>query len=180
MHLGGASLNCINFVVPMNPCKCGFYPDRSRCVCREADVVRYLGRVSKPLLDRIDICVETPLLCYEELTDGCKKSQNETSETIRNRVMAAMERQRRRFRQKEISHNSQIPSKDIETYCRLREEQNQYMKEIYQKMELSARGYYKILKTARTIADLDDSEEILLNHLNEAVCYRMQDKKYWE
>lgn len=119
-------------------------------------------------------------MCYEELTDGCKKSQNETSETIRNRVMAAMERQRRRFRQKEISHNSQIPSKDIETYCRLREEQNQYMKEIYQKMELSARGYYKILKTARTIADLDDSEEILLNHLNEAVCYRMQDKKYWE
>lgn len=167
-------------VAAMNPCKCGFYPDRSRCMCREADIARYLGRVSKPLLDRIDICVEAPLLCYEELTDRRKKSQNETSETIRNRVMAAMERQRSRFRQKEISHNSQIPSKDIETYCRLREEQNQYMKEIYQKMELSARGYYKILKTARTIADLDDSEEILLNHLNEAVCYRMQDKKYWE
>lgn len=164
-------------VAAMNPCKCGYYPDRSRCRCREAEVARYLGRISKPLQDRIDICVETPLIRYEELT---QKEENEPSEKMRSRVMAAQERQRHRFREKGILYNSQIPSKDIERYCDFDEEQKKYMKEIYQKMELSVRGYYKILKTARTVADLDNCERVLTRHLNEAVCYRMQDTKYWE
>ncbi len=164
-------------VAAMNPCKCGYYPDRSRCGCRDADVARYLGRVSKPLLDRIDICAEAPLMRYEELT---QKEENESSAVIRERVMAALERQRHRFKGKSICYNSQILSKDIDKYCKLSCIQQKYMKEIYQKMELSARGYHKILKTARTIADLEGSESICDYHLNEAVCYRMQDKKYWE
>ncbi len=164
-------------VAAMNPCKCGYYPDRSRCNCREAEIARYLGRVSKPLLDRIDICAEAPLVCYEELT---QKGENETSADIRSRVIAASERQQHRFQGENISYNSQIPSKDIEKFCKLDSEQKKYMKEIYQTMELSARGYYKILKTARTIADLEGTENIAVRHLNEAVCYRIQDKKYWE
>lgn len=164
-------------VAAMNPCKCGYYPDRSRCRCREAEIAGYLGKISKPLLDRMDICVEAPVIRYEELT-GAK--DNESSAEIRNRVMQALERQRFRFREAEISYNSQISSKDMEQYCKLSCSQQIYMKEIYQKLELSARGYYKILKTARTIADLDECADIRDCHLNEAVCYRIQDKKYWE
>ena len=164
-------------VAAMNPCKCGYYPDRSRCRCREAEIAGYLGKISKPLLDRMDICAEAPVIRYEELT-GAKA--NESSAEIRNRVMQALERQRFRFREAEISYNSQISSKDMEQYCKLSCSQQIYMKEIYQKLELSARGYYKILKTARTIADLDECADIRDCHLNEAVCYRIQDKKYWE
>lgn len=164
-------------VAAMNPCKCGYYPDRAKCRCRESEIARYLGRVSKPLLDRIDICVEAPLLRYEELTG---KGKNEPSETIRGRVMQALNRQKHRFLGTGISYNSQIPSRDTEQFCRLKCKEEKYMKEIYQKMELSTRGYFKILKTARTIADLDDCGEIKERHLNEAVCYRMQDIKYWE
>ncbi len=164
-------------VAAMNPCKCGYFPDRSRCRCREAEIAGYLGKISKPLLDRMDICVEAPVIRYEELT-GIQ--ENESSAEIRNRVMQALERQRFRFREAEISYNSQISSKDMEQYCKLSCSQQIYMKEIYQKLELSARGYYKILKTARTIADLDECADIRDCHLNEAVCYRIQDKKYWE
>lgn len=164
-------------VAAMNPCKCGYYPDRSRCSCSDQEVARYLGRVSKPLLDRIDICIEAPLVCYEELTG---QEENESSAAVRSRVMAALERQQHRFRDREIFYNSQIPSKEISSDCRLSSVQKKYMKEAYQAMELSARGYYKILKTARTIADLDDSPQILDRHLNEAVCYRVEDQKYWE
>lgn len=164
-------------VAAMNPCKCGYYPDRNRCNCRNADMKRYLGRISKPLLDRIDICIDAPLIGYEDLTNSGK---NESSKEIRSRVMAAMERQQHRFKESQILYNSQIPSKDIEKYCKLSCKSKKHMKEIYQSMELSARGYYKILKTARTIADLGDSEEVQLKHLNEAICYRILDKKYWE
>ncbi len=164
-------------VAAMNPCKCGYYPDRSRCSCQEAEVARYLGRVSKPLLDRIDICMEVPVLRYDDLTGG---GANEPSSAIRERVMAALERQRSRYLQTGICANSQIPPADMAVYCRLDSGQQKYMKLIYQKMGLSARGYHKILKTARTIADLEDSEKIRDDHLNEAVCYRIQDKKYWE
>lgn len=164
-------------VAAMNPCKCGYYPDRNRCGCKDADIARYLGRVSKPLLDRIDICAEAPLMGYEELT---QKQGNESSAAVRRRVMAALERQRSRFKGKDICYNSRIPSKYMDRYCKLNCAQQKYMKEIYQNLELSARGYYKILKTARTIADLEDCDNIQDCHLNEAVCYRMQDKKYWE
>lgn len=169
-------MNCINFVVPMNPCKCGYYPDRNRCSCTEESIRRYLNRISMPLLDRIDICVETFQIPYEDLV-SC--GENEPSEKIRDRIRAAWERQKTRFQGTDICYNSRIPAGDIEKYCNLREEQKKYMEKIYASLNLSARGYHKILKTARTIADLENSEEILQRHLNEAVCYRGLDKKYW-
>lgn len=164
-------------VAAMNPCKCGFYPDRAKCRCREPDIARYLGRISKPLQDRIDICAEAPPARYEELAVSGK---GESSAAIQKRVEAAFERQRHRFRKGRIGFNSRILAKDIESYCRLSVSLQDYMEKIYRTMELSARGYYKILKTARTIADLEDCGEILARHLNEAVCYRIQDQKYWE
>ncbi|MBO5302594.1 MAG: YifB family Mg chelatase-like AAA ATPase [Lachnospiraceae bacterium] len=164
-------------VAAMNPCKCGYFPDRSRCNCRDTQIEAYLGKISRPLMDRIDICVETPVICYEELTG---KEKNESSAEIRERIMKAFERQKQRFCGTNIRYNSQIPSGSIEKYCKLDTKQKKFMKKIFQSMELSARGYYKILKTARTIADLENSEEIQQKHLNEAVCYRMIDKKYWE
>ena len=94
--------------------------------------------------------------------------------------MAAWERQKRRFQGTEIFYNSRIPAGNMEKYCKLGEKQKKYMKKIYGALNLSVRGYHKILKTARTIADLENSEEILQRHLNEAVCYRALDKKYWE
>ncbi len=164
-------------VAAMNPCKCGYFPDRNRCNCRDAQIEAYLGKISRPLMDRIDICVEAPLIKYEELTG---KEKNESSAQIRSRIVEAFERQKHRFAGTNIQYNSQIPSGNIEMYCKLSAKQKKFMKNIYQSMELSARGYYKILKTARTIADLENSEEILQKHLNEAVCYRILDHKYWE
>ncbi len=163
-------------VAAMNPCKCGYYPDRNRCSCTEESIRRYLNRISMPLLDRIDICVETFQIPYEDLV-SCV--ENEPSEKIRDRIRAAWERQKTRFQGTDICYNSRIPAGDIEKYCNLREEQKKYMEKIYASLNLSARGYHKILKTARTIADLENSEEILQRHLNEAVCYRGLDKKYW-
>lgn len=164
-------------VAAMNPCKCGYYPDRNRCGCTGESIRRYLDRISKPLLDRIDICVETFPVPYEDLVGT---GENESSAVIRERVMEAHERQKKRYEGTGILCNSQIPARDIEKYCRLNRKQQRFMKEIYQSFELSARGYHKILKTARTIADLEDCAEILQRHLNEAVCYRALDKKYWE
>lgn len=98
-------------VAAMNPCNCGYYPDRNKCNCREADIRRYLGRISKPLLDRIDICIESPLICNEDLTK--RKEKNESSAQIRERVMAAVSRQQKRFGGTGILYNSEIP---IERY----------------------------------------------------------------
>lgn len=164
-------------VAAMNPCKCGYYPDRNRCRCTGDNIRRYLDRISMPLLDRIDVCVETFQIPYEDLAAAGK---NESSEKIRGRVMAALERQKNRFQGTDICYNSRIPAGNMEKYCKLGEKQKKYMKEIYGALNLSVRGYHKILKTARTIADLENSEDILQRHLNEAVCYRALDKKYWE
>lgn len=164
-------------VAAMNPCKCGYFPDRNRCSCRDTQIKAYLGKISRPLLDRIDLCVEAPLIKYEELTGNRK---NESSAKIRERISEAFHRQRCRFAGTGIQYNSQIPSGSIEKFCKLNEKQEKFMKHIYQSMELSVRGYYKILKIARTIADLEGCEEILQRHLSEAVCYRLLDHKYWE
>ena len=164
-------------VAAMNPCKCGYYPDRNRCGCTRESIRRYLDRISMPLLDRIDICVETFQIPYEDLV-SC--GENESSEKSRERVMDALERQKKRFQGTEILYNSRIPAGDMEKYCGLKEEQKKFMKKVYSSLNLTARGYHKILKTARTIADLEGRGDILQRHLNEAVCYRALDKKYWE
>lgn len=164
-------------IAAMNPCACGYYPDRQKCRCTQSEISRYLNRISQPLLDRIDLCIEVPRLSYEELS--VKKSE-ESSAEIRERVMRAHELQRERFQGSGIRFNSQMPAELIADYCTLNRKKKQYMKQIYARLNLSARSYHKILKAARTIADLEGSREVELCHLNEAVCYRSMDKKFWE
>jgi magnesium chelatase family protein len=160
----------------MNPCNCGYYPDRNRCRCTEASLRRYFDRVSQPLIDRMDLCVQAPHVSYGELTGV---QENEDSATIRARVICCHEIQQRRFADEPFSHNSRIPAGKLHKYCALGEKQQRYMEKMYQKMMLTARTYHKVLRVARTIADLDQSEEIRLSDLQEAVCYRELDARFW-
>ena len=163
-------------VCAMNPCKCGYYPDMQKCRCTAASIERYINRISQPLLDRIDICVETPQIKFEELS-GTKKE--ECSDTIRERVIEVHAIQKKRYQKEDFQFNSQIPAARIAEYCALSKDQEKYMKKIYKQLNLTARSYHKILKVARTLADMDGSENILDAHLNEAVCYRNIDKRFW-
>lgn len=163
-------------VAAMNPCKCGYYPDMQKCRCTAASIERYINRISQPLLDRIDICVETPQIKFEEL-NGTKKE--ECSDTIRERVIEVHAIQKKRYQKEDFQFNSQIPAARIAEYCALSKDQEKYMKKIYKQLNLTARSYHKILKVARTLADMDGSENILDAHLNEAVCYRNIDKRFW-
>ena len=164
-------------VAAMNPCSCGNFPDRQKCRCSMSEIRRYLSRISQPLLNRIDLCVEVPRLSFEEVAEPKKE---ETSEMIRNRILAVHELQKERFKEYTFSYNSQMPVELVEEYCMLDQKKKAYMKQIYTSFQLNARAYYKILKVARTIADLDGSKEVEFKHLNEAVCYRTIDKKFWE
>jgi len=160
----------------MNPCKCGYYPDRTKCRCSGTDVQNYLGRISGPLLDRIDICAEASRIDYKDISS---KERNETSEEIRKRVEAAVSMQKERFRGSQIRFNSDIGVKDIDRFCHLGRREEKLMREAFERMELSARSYHKMIRVARTIADLDGSERIECRHLTEAVGFRNIDRRYW-
>lgn len=164
-------------VAAMNPCKCGYYPNMQKCRCSQASIERYVNRVSRPLLDRIDICVEAPQIAFRELN---ALGMEETSAQIRERVIVTQQIQQERYQGEDFSYNSQIPAERIREYCELDKKQERYMGEIYEKLELTARSYHKILKVARTLADMEQSPKIAMRHLNEAVCYRSLDKKFWE
>lgn len=165
-------------VCAMNPCRCGYYPDMQQCSCTAAMIRQYQKKISMPILDRIDICVETKRVAYQELV--CAEAENESSEAIRSRVQEAYERQRKRFEGTGICYNSRIPSDRLAQYCPLDGRQQQYMEQIYSKLRLTARSYHKLLKVARTIADMDGQEQIRMRHLREAVCYRSLDESFWE
>lgn len=164
-------------VAAMNPCKCGYYPNMQKCRCSQTSLERYINRISRPLLDRIDICVEAPQIAFRDL--NVLKAE-ETSAQIRARVIVTQQIQQERYRGEEFSYNSQIPAERIREYCRLDKKQERYMEEVYGKLELTARSYHKILKVARTLADMEQSKKLTMRHLNEAVCYRSLDKKFWE
>ncbi|MCI8269813.1 MAG: YifB family Mg chelatase-like AAA ATPase [Lachnospiraceae bacterium] len=164
-------------VAAMNPCPCGFYPDRSRCACNNEQVRRYLSRISRPLLERIDICVETSPVSYGDIRGKAK--QNESSSIIRERVERAGEIQRKRFAGSSLFFNSEMGNRQVEQYCQLRDEEEKLLERAFEEKHLSARGYHKILKVARTIADLDGSEQINKIHLCEAISYRDLEEKYW-
>ncbi len=164
-------------VAAMNPCSCGYYPDLNRCHCTRQSIMRYLSKISQPLLDRIDICVEAPTLNFTQIS---KREDNESSDCIRKRVIAAHEIQRNRYREYGFLFNSQIPSNLIGKFCSLSDGNTAYMEAMYNKYSLTARTYHKVLRVARTLADMDESEDIKLIHLQEAILYRGLDKKYWE
>ena len=164
-------------VAAMNPCRCGFYPDRTRCSCLPGEISRYLHRVSWPLLDRIDICVETPRVDYADLaSDG----HNESSAQIRSRVEAAQAIQRMRYMGQHWSLNSDLPSAAIREFCPLGSSEERIMEAAFERMDLSARGCHRIIRVARTIADLEGEERIRDRHLLEAIGYRSLDQKYWD
>ena len=163
-------------VAAMNPCSCGYYPDRNRCNCSVNLVKRYLGRISQPLLDRFDICIEALQMNYKDLQ---VQERQESSEEIRGRVAIARRQQLKRYEGLNIYFNSQLTPRTIKKYCRLEEKEQALLEEAFHKMNLSARAYHRILKVARTIADLDQSERIMTKHISEAICYRTMDQKYW-
>ncbi len=163
-------------VAAMNPCSCGYYPDRNRCNCSVNLVKRYLNRISQPLLDRFDICIEALSMNYKELQ---LQEKEEASKEIRNRVSIARQLQMERYKGQNIYFNSQLTPRTIKKYCKLERKEQALLEAAFHKMNLSARAYHRILKVARTIADLDQSEKILSKHISEAICYRSIDQKYW-
>lgn len=163
-------------VAAMNPCSCGYYPDRNKCSCTGPQVRRYLGRISQPLLDRFDLCIEALQMNYKELQ---LKVQQETSEEIKRRVAVARRLQIERYQGQNLWFNSQLTPRLIRRYCRLEAKEQSLLEQAFVKMNLTARAYHRILKVARTIADLDQSEKIRTAHISEAICYRSLDQKYW-
>lgn len=164
-------------VASMNPCPCGFYNHPSKpCVCPPGMVQKYLSRISGPLLDRIDIHLEVVPVPFNELTE---MKAGEKSEVVRERVIKAREIQHERFKETEIYCNAQMSSKLLHEYCSPDPAGHQLLKNAMEKMGLSARAYDRILKVARTIADLEGSESIKADHLGEAIQYRSLDKAAW-
>ena len=164
-------------VAAMNPCPCGYFGSRTHeCRCKPYEVSRYRGRISGPLLDRLDMHVEMAEVGYSDITS---KSSGESSAAIRERVNAAREIQRKRYKDEGIISNSQLTSRLVKKYCVMDERAENLMKQAYTRMNLSARAYNRIMKVARTIADMEGSELITSTHMAEAIQYRSVDKKYW-
>ncbi|NCB73654.1 MAG: ATP-binding protein [Clostridia bacterium] len=160
-------------VCAMNPCKCGWYGHSSgRCNCSEASVRKYHSKLSGPLIDRIDIVVEVPALEFDELRI---RKPAEKSEDIKSRVNAARLKQRGRFEKAGFDCNARMEQAELREYCELSEDSEALMKLAFEKMGLTARSYDRILRVARTIADLDGAESIMPNHLAEAIQYRTYD-----
>ena len=156
-------------VCATNPCKCGYYPDRRFCKCSEAEVTKYIGQIKGPILDRIDICVSVNKVEIDELYN---KDKNISSAEMRKKVSSARKMQEERFKGLQINFNSQMNKKETDRFCQLSPKDKGLLDRAYEKYNLSARGYVKILKTARTIADLEGTDEIKSEHVLEAIGYR--------
>ncbi len=163
-------------VAAMNPCLCGYYPDINKCTCSTGQIQNYLGKISQPFLDRMDICVEVPQVEYESLQ---QKREEESSKEIRKRVCQAREIQRKRYKGENYVVNARVDLKKLESCIHLGEQEEKLMKQAFTSLHFTARTYTKVLRVARTIADLDACEEIKTKHLREAISYRSIDKKYW-
>lgn len=164
-------------VAAMNPCKCGYYGDRSKkCRCSEASVQRYLGKLSGPLLDRIDIQVEASSIMYADM----QKTAPEGSKDIKKRVIYAREIQTKRYKTESFFSNADLTGSSIEKYCVLDGGAKRLIKNAFDAMGLSARAHSRILKVARTIADLEGEDVINELHVAEAIQYRSLDKKFWK
>ena len=162
-------------VAAMNPCRCGYYPDRNRCSCTEHDIKRYMSRVSKPIWDRIDICthmgmIDARNILYESDVD--KSSDFYTTANMKKCVKTAYDIQKERFSNENIEFNSQMNEKHVKKYCRLGQAEKRIMETAFERLNLTVRGYHKVLKTARTIADIEEEECINAGHLSEAFSYR--------
>lgn len=165
-------------IASMNPCPCGFLGSKEKnCTCSPQAISRYIGKISGPLLDRIDIQVEATPVKYQKLNS---EEQIESSENIKKRVDMARRIQQERYKESKIYSNSQLTPKLIEKYCKLDKDGKNILQSAFERLGLSARAYGRILKVARTIADLSGSSNIEKNHIVEAIQYRSLDKKYWK
>jgi len=164
-------------IASMNPCKCGYYGDTSRkCTCLPGQIQKYLSKISGPMLDRFDIHVEVPTVKYSELESSEKA---ESSAVIRERVNRARSIQLERYKNEKIFSNASLSAASLDVYCPLDENCKTLLRNVFEKLGLSARAHSRIIKVARTIADLDASENIKPNHIAEAIRYRSLDKKFW-
>lgn len=167
----------VMMVASMNPCPCGYYGDTTReCSCSQTQIMKYMGKISGPLLDRIDLHIEVPAVKYEELES---KESGESSEDIKKRVNAARQIQLERYKCKGVYSNSQLTPELMKIYCELDGEGNELLRQAFDALGLSARAHNRILKVARTIADLAGEETIKTEHIAEAIQYRALDKKFF-
>lgn len=176
---GNATFPCrFMLVAAMNPCPCGYFGHPTRpCTCPPHAVDRYLERISGPLLDRMDLHIEVPPVEFDQLSGG---GDGESSAVIRRRVEAVRTLQAKRYENLGFTTNAHIPDNYFQTYCQTTEEATRLLKRTFEKFGLSGRAYRRVLKVARTIADLDGSEQIGSAHVGEAVQYRTLDRKYWQ
>ena len=167
----------IMLIAAMNPCPCGYYGHPTkRCTCSAATISRYLRKISGPLLDRLDLHIEVPPVDFESLSSKIKP---ESSSDIRKRVNKAREIQIKRYENSSVKCNARLPSHLISEACSPTDEAKKILKLAFDNIKLSARGYDKILKISRTIADLENSEQVTAAHISEAIQYRSLDRKYW-
>lgn len=167
----------VMLIASMNPCKCGYLGDAHRkCTCTEREISGYRNRVSGPLLDRIDIQVEVENVNYEDLSSAKK---GEKSADIKKRINEARKIQRERYKNYKIYSNAQLDAGMLQSFCPLGAEENKILKAAFDNLGLSARAHSRILKVARTIADLDKSENINAAHIAEAISYRSLDRKFF-
>jgi magnesium chelatase family protein len=164
-------------IAAMNPCPCGYFTDHKReCRCTQKQIQNYRNRISGPLLDRIDIHVEVPAIHYRELSS---MAAGEASAIIRERVVKGRRIQDQRFRQRNIHCNAAMTARDVQRLCPLSDDAHQQLKMAITELNFSARAYNRIIKVARTIADLAESEIIEGVHVCEAIQYRSLDRQLW-
>ncbi len=175
---GSVTYPCsVMLVASMNPCPCGFYGDSTReCTCSQSQISRYMSKISGPLLDRIDLHIEVPAVKFDELE---AKAPGESSADIRQRVERARLLQLERYKDSGVFSNSQLTPELMDKYCRLDNEAGALLRDAFESLGLSARAHNRILKVARTIADLAGEESIKLEHIAEAIQYRALDKKFF-
>lgn len=162
------------FLAAMNPCRCGYFPDRNRCRCTTGDIRRYLAKISEPLLERLDLCVETGVPDF-----SIYGRAGENSATIRKRVERTISIQKERYQSEDFSYNSELTGRGIKKYCSLGKEEENFLKDFFETEQCSMRRASRVIKVARTIADMEESEVIQEKHLAEAICFRSVNKKYW-
>ena len=166
----------VMLVAAMNPCPCGYFSDLNKCTCTISQIRQYQGKISYPFLGRMDICAEVQGVAYEDLE---REELAESSAAIRRRIEKARKRQMDRAKNGEFVYNAELSGERLLRDCELGREEKRMMRQAYDRFSLNARTYHKVLKVARTIADLEGEERIGIAHLQEALVYRSMDKKYW-